>query len=424
MTGSRKKGKRAIGIARVSSDEQGRKGTSLHTQIEWIQKTAKSRSLSLIKIIKETISGEDFPKKYGQEILNLVKDKGVSYLLIHSIDRFSRNLPEGAYLLEKLKEMGVRVITNLAEYNLNKPEDRMQVWFGLLFAETEQYYRAERVVRGIFDVLKKGGIPYQPPYGVEIVDGKARIINGYQEIIRQIFTTFIEKKNYEATARLVNELFGDRLNFKLTGNKVKKIVSNPIYLGYILWNGILFGKDGSHDRPWENLRIIDEKTFSKAQSIIKKISGKYSRNEDLFQQIIGNLIDEHGLDVVANILNIKVACSNCDSVEISRNGTEIINGTLTVKFICNNCGHQFRVPSAKKLKKIESLEPLRCMNCGSANKFYKERVSKSMYKIICKECGFFVFMIDEENKEEDSNTSPRAETTPSIQRDLINFFGI
>lgn len=382
---------KVIGIVRVSSDEQGRKGTSLETQEEWIRRVAKEKNFEIIRLIRETTSGEEFPRKYFDEFVELAEKEKLSYILVYSLDRFARNLPYGSFLLQKLAERGVKIITSVGEYDLNNPNDRQWVWISLVFAESENYYRCERTARGILNKLKSGGLPYKPPFGCEISDGKVRIKPDYKPVIRFIFSSFIQLRCYNKVAELVNEKFGKGVGFKLDGQTVKKIVTNPIYTGFVPWNGLLFGKEGSPDEPNESLQVIDAETFKKAQAIVRAIKRKNSRKPNPSNGLVMELIEEYGVDMVLSTLNLKVSCPKCDDTGLKENGNEIVGGGLVKKYICGNCGHQFRFPSAKQLKKFRELNSRRCMKCGAADKFTFEQ-NEGLWKVTCRECGFIVFL--------------------------------
>ncbi len=382
---------KAIAVVRVSTEEQMKRGTSFQTQDEWVAKTVAERDLKLIHVIRESISGEVLPKKYFAQILEIAEKEKPRYILFYSLDRFARNLPYGSLLLEKLREKGVKILTSTAEYDLSDPNDRLQVSIALLLAETEQYYRCERTARGIFKRLRDGGIPYSPPFGCEVVDGKVRIAPDYRAVIEFIFSAFIQTKCYSKTAEMVNEKYGEKMGFKLDGQKVKRIVTNPIYTGFVQWNGLLFGQDGSPDVPNKDLQVVDRETFRKAQDVVRKISKESSRKPNPSDSLVAGFIEEYGADVVLTVLNLKVSCPKCDSTSLKENGNEIVGGVLAKKYICKKCGYQFRFPSAKQLKEIRGLNPRRCMRCGSADKFRIEQTG-NLWKLTCKECGHIVFL--------------------------------
>ncbi len=371
--------RKALGILRVSSDEQARKGASLESQEEWMKRIAHEMNLEMVKVIKDVISGEIFPKKYFNEIIDTVKKENIRYILVYAIDRFARSLPYGAYLLEKLREIGdVQIITSTGVFDLNNSNHRTQIWFALLMAEMEQGSREERTMRGMITKLRKGEWPLSPPFGYEVVDGRLRLIQKYRPIIIFVFETFIETASYAQTARLTNEKYGKVIGFGLTASKVKKIIHDKIYLGYLRWNGMLFG-EGVENKPREDLKIIDKKTFERAQAVAARINQRYSKSDD---GIIAKLIEQYGMENTMEILNLRPACPKCGSYNVQRNGREENQS----KFICKDCSHQFRIPSKKQIKKLKESSWLSCPRCNSKN--IGIRIDGDFLELKCMDCGY------------------------------------
>lgn len=372
------KERKAIAILRVSSDEQARKGASLESQEEWMSTVANQMNLKIVKILKDVVSGETFPRKYFNEIIDTVQKENIQYILVYALDRLARNLPYGAYLLEKLHEIGkVRIITSTGIFELSNRNHRAQVWFALLMGEMEQGSREERTMRGMITKLKHGEWPLTPPFGYEIVDGKLRLKGEYKSVIISIFDTFIKAKSYAQTARIVNEKYGRSMKFKLTANKIKKIIEDKTYLGYLRWNGMIFG-EGEEKKPREELKVIDNETFEKAQAVAAQISKRYSKKDFA---IMEKLIEEYGIENATEILNLKPSCPRCGSSTVQRNGKE----ENRLKFICKNCNYQFRIPSKKQMKKLMENIYLACPKCGCPDIYIK--LDNDFLELKCKKCG-------------------------------------
>lgn len=380
---------RALAIIRVSSDEQARKRMSLESQEEWIGGIEAERDAKVVGVIRKVISGEIFPVKYFNKILKIADEKKINCIAIYAIDRFARNYPYGSMLLQKLHEKrNLRIITSLRTYDLNNREDRFWVGLLLVLAEKEQGDRLERTFRGMVTRLKRGEWPLSPPFGYEKVDYELRLLPGYKEIIRFIFHTFIRVKNYAETARMANDKYGKEKGFELTGTKIKKIVQDKTYLGYLRWNGLVFG-EGEENKPRKELKAIDKKTFDKVQAVARRISRRYSRGNN---GTIEKLIEKYGAESVIKILNLKPPCPKCNSYNLQRNGSEEKNGLFKLKYNCKDCGHQFRFPNEKQRKKIENSVSFPCRKCGSTDQFILEKDESSFWKLTCKKCGDAIFL--------------------------------
>jgi DNA invertase Pin-like site-specific DNA recombinase/DNA-directed RNA polymerase subunit RPC12/RpoP len=387
---------RGLIICRVSTAEQ-KHGTSLESQEAGCRLIAQEMNVEIIDTISEDMSGIIFPKEYCDKILKFVETEKITHVFVHSIDRLSRSVPYGSILIEKLWEKNVKIVTRAFTPDKTKHNEKMQVWITLLFSEMEYGGIHERTKRGMHHILKCGKWPLSPPFGYENIDCKLIIIDGYKKIIEFIFNTFISIKCYAKTARLTNLKFEKILCKELSGSDIKNIVKNKVYTGFLEWGGNIFGENGS-EKPDENLKIINQEIFKKAQSIIKSIEIKHGASSVEAENFI-DLIKEYSYDQISNVAeNLSVICPKCKSVKLQKNGGDIQNGGWIQKYICLSCKHQFRFPSVKQLKNIKSLNPLRCMKCGSCDDFKVENSQLyDYYKLACNKCGYIALVDKKSN---------------------------
>lgn len=100
--------KRAILMARVSSDEQA-KGYSLDVQEENLKQHCDNRNIEIIKVYREDHSAKTFDRPEFKKLLAFAKDnKGtIDYLFFTSWDRFSRNTTDAYEVIRRLKKLGI-----------------------------------------------------------------------------------------------------------------------------------------------------------------------------------------------------------------------------------------------------------------------------------------------------------------------------
>jgi len=378
---------RALAIARVSTSEQAKKGNSMESQLDWINNLKSTLNIKIMETIKSTSSGETFPVTHYDKIQKIADEYNINCIVVYAIDRFSRNCCYGSMLLQKLHEKRpLTIITSLRTYDYSHRDDRFWVGLLLLFAEKEQGERLERTVRGVITILKKGDWPLSPPFGYERVDCKLRLIEEYRKVIWFIFETFIRIGNYTETARLANSNHGCEMGFELNGAKIKKIIGDKVYLGYIKWGDWEVGK-GEENKPRENLRVIDEITYDKAQFVKKQITEQYRRGHA--PDTAAQLVDEYGLITMLKICNIRIYCPKCGSVHVVRNGCEkeLGGGTRRLKFVCKTCKHPFRFPSKKQMKKLDQACRFPCPKCHSPDKI-RINLDGNYLDLKCSECGY------------------------------------
>jgi len=80
---------------RVSTEEQVREGTSLDVQREYLEKHAQRECYEIYKVYSdEGISGYSDKRSALQELLQDAKLRRFDLVIVHKIDRFSRNLKD------------------------------------------------------------------------------------------------------------------------------------------------------------------------------------------------------------------------------------------------------------------------------------------------------------------------------------------
>lgn len=385
-------------IERVSSIEQGRKGNSLQFQEEWFNRIKSKFKFNVLLKTKVVMSGKIFPKKYYKKAIQTAKKTRIDAIAVRTIDRFSRNFAAGVRLLEDLNKISrLKIITESRIYNWSNLSDQFFAGFELLMAQRDQGDREEKSFFCIETMLNSGMWPFAPPFGYEKLDRRLKIKDGYGEVIRCIFSTFLHNRNYGQTARIVNKKFGEDMGFSLIGQHIKKIITNPVYIGLLKWNKKLFG-NGDEKNPWPNLQVIDNKTFAESKLVVENISNKYSRQS---HDIVEVLMDVHGYELVLETLEYVPRCRNCGYVNVSSNGTgnqQIFDKITDGKYICPNCSHQFRSPTKKQIKKLEKLSQLACYSCGKTGCLRLVKEDGAYYKLECKNCKSFLFLREYNDK--------------------------
>ena len=387
--------KKSIAICRVSSKKQTN-GTSLDTQLAWCRKKSEELGAEIVRTIKVDMGGDIFPKRYRDEILTLIEEQSIKYVLVHSIDRFSRSVRYGADLMMEIIERGSSIVTP-AE-TIDKSSNLLLPNIELAIAQQEHRHIKERTSRGIKHILRNGKYPFKRlPFGiVRNENGTIKIDEKLKPVLIDIYTDFVSTKNYTMTTNKINEKYATILEKPFRRDKIQRIIRNPIYIGYIRWNGSLFGEQGDPKRPNPLLVTIDRELFDKAKEIAESIS-KRPRKKTLnpLQKILSPLAESYGFDCLMKNLDkfLTLRCPKCFNIGLQMDGSSIDLGNLIQRYRCPTCGHQFRFPSTKQLKRFRTIIPHRCMWCGTADDFH---ISKSLLhdfvKITCNKCSNFVLV--------------------------------
>jgi site-specific DNA recombinase len=92
---------RAIGYARVSTDEQSQQGVSLSHQAEKIKAYCMAKDWELIRVVRdEGYSGKDLTRPGIQEIIKGCRKKEFDVVVTLKLDRLTRSVKDLGYLVE------------------------------------------------------------------------------------------------------------------------------------------------------------------------------------------------------------------------------------------------------------------------------------------------------------------------------------
>lgn len=252
---------RVVAYARYSSDNQ--REESIDAQVRAIKEYAKSNNMIIVKIyVDRAMSGtKDNRPEFMQMIMDSRK-KIFDAVIVHKLNRFSRNQYDAAKYKHKLQRNNVKLLSVLERLD-DSPESAVMESLLMGMAEYESKNLAREVMKGSLENARtcrhNGGLP---PLGYS-VDSKTQLYLINEEtapIIRFIYESYINGSGYND---IVNEL--NKKGVKTTkGNKftvstVKDILKNEKYTGTYTYNKSeaknVDGKRNSHkskDRRSDN----------------------------------------------------------------------------------------------------------------------------------------------------------------------------
>jgi DNA invertase Pin-like site-specific DNA recombinase len=386
---------------RVSSQGQGSKGTSLEKQRKWGLEWIESKQGELLKDQQYIQSGEKCLKEHHKEILKFIEDHNVTHFLVYNFDRLARDFLSGICFIKELFDRKIILITSTGVYkDLNNPRDLFTVIFALLMAHLERQNINSRTLNGIISKLKMGLWPRKNiPFGYEKDElGRLRIIGELEPVIHRIYGLFHRHQCYAAVARKINEKFGEILPYKLNDKKVKRILTDTIYIGKAEHAGetILFSNDDNED--FIDTRIIKNDLFDQVQMIVASIAEKNgSKNaENKYLKPIKQFIMNHGFEAGIDLFNWIPPCPDCQSCRyVVKNGKKKLKVRTVKRYRCEQCRRDFTFPYYSMIKRMEELNRKVCPACMSVLHFDEEDhpLYAKLKVIRCTSCGnsFFVW---------------------------------
>ncbi len=159
--------KRAVIYLRVSTQRQadsgfgGEKGFSITEQQEVCEAKAAQLDAEIIEVYideAETARVADRPEL--MRMMARVKElKDVDYVIVHKLDRFSRDRFDEALLQLELRKGGAKFISATENINGDTPGDRALHGFLAVFADYYSANLGHEVLKGLRQKVKNGGTP-------------------------------------------------------------------------------------------------------------------------------------------------------------------------------------------------------------------------------------------------------------------------
>lgn len=317
------------------------------------------------------------------DLLRMAKNNEFEVLLVYYSDRLSRLSDDGMNYIKELFLCGIEVwSTKEGQLKIDTLNDKLNLFLKLYGAEMESEKTSERVKdaqkRMIREGRRIGGVV---PYGYKLINSNriglhnrilkdTIIIPEQAEIVREIFRLYIEE-GYGGLK------IANYLNDKKIPNKngkewqactVYDMLKNPFYKGTLCYKRRpKKSKHGqtndteiiAYDKPIEELRIIDDVTWEKAQMIRKKRADIFYNPDSVScNSYNGNLI-----------LQNKAYCGYC--------GGKFSNGS---KYIWKDKGYQrirARVGIYKCIRKSNGITIEHKQSC-----YYSEPLEAKVFKSI------------------------------------------
>ena len=281
-------GKKCVLYSRVSTEMQV-DGYSLAGQKTCLTKFAQREEMKVVKSYEDAgKSGKNIEGRPAfQQMLNDIKSGlQVDYVIVYKLSRFGRNAADVLNSLELIQDYGVNLICTDEGIDSSQASGRLLISVLSAVAQIERENIVEQTMNGRREKARQGlwngGMA---PYGYKLVDGVLQIKEDEAKIVKYIFEKYINTSiSLQGISKDLNDQgilrtpYGNRVSDFWNPTAIRKIISNPTYMGKIEWghrtmkkvqgtkimkrvyqNDNIIYADGKHEA------IIDEDTFNKAQ---------------------------------------------------------------------------------------------------------------------------------------------------------------
>lgn len=271
----RARGTNCVIYTRVSSREQA-DNLSLGTQLKGCNQYAERLKYKVLAQFGGTYeSAENDERKEFIAMLSFVKKskEKVSYILVYSLERFSRN-DNSIWLSGELRKLGIEIVSVTQPIDTSSASGQMQQKMLFLFGEFDNQLRKQKCTAGIKEMLLRGDWPTKPPLGFDAVrvNGSRKIIvNQKGKLLKHAF-------EWKAEMNLSNEAIREKLaekGLKLNHQRISEIFRNPFYCGLMAHN-MLEGRviDGNQEK------LVSKAIFLKVNGILDNNAHGYSLKEE------------------------------------------------------------------------------------------------------------------------------------------------
>jgi site-specific DNA recombinase len=270
-------GKSAIIYTRVSSKEQT-ENLSLDVQLKGCENFASKNALTIKGIFGGTYeSAQSDERKEFQRMVFFAKNskENISYIIVYSLERFSRTGENAIWLSRQLRELGIAIISVSQPIDTTNPSGVLQQNILFLFSQYDNDLRRQKCIDGMHEKLLRGEWVGMVPigYSYDRTGGSKEqkiIINKDGNLVRKAF----EMKAHE---KLSNTLIVKKINalgLKLSMQRLCEMLRNPFYTGFLSHN-LLRGQiaKGKHSA------IISEELFLEANEMLKKNPQGYKQKK-------------------------------------------------------------------------------------------------------------------------------------------------
>jgi site-specific DNA recombinase len=228
---------RAALYIRVSSDEQAGHGTSLITQRKACEAYARSQVMTVISLFEEDFSGRFLDRPALTKLRELIRSGELDALIVHAIDRYTREPAHIDLLLDELVEHNVELHTPHGHQDIESPEGRMYLGVQAQFGRFWWQKIREASQRARDHIKQSGGYygnsaPYAFRVAGEKLNYRLELHDSEAEVIRLIYQYIDQGLGSQVIAnRLTEQGYKPPRGNKWHPPAIIHLIRNPAYKG-------------------------------------------------------------------------------------------------------------------------------------------------------------------------------------------------
>ncbi len=274
-------------VSSKSEDQLHSYATQIRYYADYIRQHAEYELVDIYA--DEGLTGTEMAKR--DELARLLKDcknGKVERIIVKSVSRFARNTEELLEMIRALKDVGVSVYFEEQGIDTNKLNAEMIVTFPGMVAQQESMAISGNLRWGIQKRMQEGVfICSNPPYGYKLVNGAMVVDQIEAEVVKKIFTLYLQGVGMHSIAALLREEKVPRRsgNCDWRMSNIQCILKNEKYIGDALLQKRFTtevlpfrqkrnrGEKAKYYIENYNTPIIDKATYQKVQALMEARRG-------------------------------------------------------------------------------------------------------------------------------------------------------
>ncbi len=244
----------------MSTEDQAREGFSLSAQERRLRDFCVARGWATTDAyVDDGHSGRTTARPAYQRMM---ADRDAwDVVVVLKMDRIHRNSRNFMEMMEDLRESNKDFASATESFDTSTAMGRFVMDIIQRIAQLESEQIGERVYMGMSQKAKtgRGSLGSPNPYGYRIVHGRHVVDPKEAECVREIFRRYLEGETLSGIARSLDRRgFPTKRGGPWRKQTIAAILSNPLYSGRILWDGLL--AEGPHEP------LVSSETFARAEA--------------------------------------------------------------------------------------------------------------------------------------------------------------
>lgn len=265
---------KAVTYSRVSTDEQAKEGFSLEVQAEKTRQHIESEGWEFIKGYSDPgCSGKDLKRKEIQLVIKEIKEGRVQALVVHKLDRLTRNIGDLNDLVKMFQKYGVSFVSTTERIDTATAVGRMFIAMLGVFAQWYRENLSEEVRKGQSKRAEKGLLSVSVPmFGYALGEHTKLVVKEEEsKWVQWIFEQYISGIGTTNIAKELNNLGIRRGQGALWDQaKVMSTIQNITYTGMTHWKAANEPESNRIIRQGTHEAIITQEVYNKAQRILQR----------------------------------------------------------------------------------------------------------------------------------------------------------